>query len=511
MSRSALVVGVDCSTTACKAIAWDEAGCPVAEGKAAIDLDHPAPDGWEQDAEQWWSAWLAAVGEVGAALGEASARVRSLSIAHQRETVVLAGDDGRPLHPARVWMDGRCHEQVREATARLGAERIDELSGKPPCTTPSLYKVMHLFAEHPQLRLARPLVLDVHAFLAWRATGRRATSLASADPTGLVDMKARAWADELVGLLGIGEQQLPELVEPMEELGRLRPSVAAACGMPPELPVIAGAGDGQAAGLGAGIDGTGRAYVNLGTAVVAGLLVHRYQRHHAFRTLYGAVPGTFVCESDLKAGTFTLDWLCGQLLGLPGRDARDLEAMRTELERAAGVIPAGSGGLVLVPYLHGVMNPYWDDEARGILVGLAGGHQPAHLYRAVLEGVAFEQRLALDGMAAVTGPVEELVVFGGGARSDLWCQILADVTSRRVVRSATFEATALGAGMMAAVGIGLYRSPLQAVQGMTRTERCFEPGPNEAHYAELYSQVYRELYPSLRTALRRLAGLRRRG
>lgn len=505
-----VVLGVDCSTTACKAIAWDSRGRVQGEGRSPIDLHHLEPDGWEQDAEQWWSAWRESVRQAVGALGAGGAEVRALCITHQRETTVVVDPHGSPLHPALVWMDARCRPEVAEATDRLGAERLHQLSGKPPCTTPSLYKLMALLRRRPDLAARRPRLLDVHAFLTWRATGRCATSLASADPTGLLDMEARRWAPELLGLLGIDEGQLPALVEPMGELGKLRPEVASACGLPAELPVIAGAGDGQAAALGAGVTAPGRAYLNLGTAVVAGVVALEYRWERSFRTLFGASPGTYLCESDLKGGTFTLTWLVERLLGRSGAAGGGLKTELGKLERAARHVPPGCDGVALVPYWNGVMNPYWDDDAAGVVVGLTGTHGPEHLYRAALEGIALEQRLALDAMEAATAPIDELVVLGGGARSELWCQILADVTARPVVRAGSHEATCLGAAIMAAVAAGLHANLGAAVAGMTRLGRRFEPGADCRTYGELYEEVYRHLYPALRGPLRRLAALRRR-
>jgi xylulokinase len=266
MDTDDLVLGIDSSTTAVKAIAWDLHGRAQAEGRAPIALDNPAPDAWEQDAEQWWTATTAAIRGAVSALGGPD-RIRALSVAHQRETFVLTDADGRPLRAALVWMDARCRPQVKAAVARLGEERLHGISGKPPCVTPSLYKHMFLMEHEPELRDREFRLCDVHAFLAWRLTGRFATSLASADPLGLVDLVARDWSDELLELAGLAREELPALVEPGAELGTLSAGAAGQCGLVDGLPVIAGAGDGQAAGLGAGISAPGRAYLNLGTAI----------------------------------------------------------------------------------------------------------------------------------------------------------------------------------------------------------------------------------------------------
>lgn len=500
-----LVLGIDSSTTATKAIAWDPHGTAVAEGRSAFELSNPDVNAWEQDAESWWSAARLAIAECVRGLGPRAREIAALSIAHQRETFVLTDDDGKPLCPAIVWMDSRGGDQVTRAVERFGASRLHELSGKPPCITPSVYKLMALFGRRPDLAKARPRVLDVHAFLAWRLTGRCATSLASADPLGLVDMQARSWSDELLALADLAKAQLPELVEPGAELGHLDAQIAATIGLRAGLPVIAGAGDGQAAGLGAGISGPGRAYLNLGTAIVSGLLSNDYRINNAFRTLYAASPGTFFLETDLKGGTFILNWLAERLLG-----ARDTGEALGKLEAEATGLRAGSDGLMLVPYWNGVMNPYWDDDATGIMVGLTGRHGAAHVYRGVLEGIAFEQRLHTRAVeTALESPVEELIVMGGGSRSELWCQIISDVLETRVLRARTAEATALGAGILAAVGAGLHADLETATRHMTGTAERFSPGPNSARYGELYREVYEKLYPSLRGPLERLSELTR--
>ncbi len=506
MSAGDLVLGIDASTTAVKAIVWDLEGHMQGEGRAPISLDNPAPDAWEQDAEQWWTATTAAIRSAVSALGGPD-RIRALSVTHQRETFVLTDADGRPLRPALVWMDARCRPQVKAAIERLGEERIHTISGKPPCVTPSLYKFMFLMEHEPELRGRDFRLCDVHAFLAWRLTGRFATSLASADPLGLVDLGAREWSSELLDLTGISRDRLPALIEPGERLGTLSAGAAGQCGLAAGLPVIAGAGDGQAAGLGAGISAPGRAYLNLGTAIVSGMLSRDARIDRAFRTMVGAAPGSFFLETDLKGGTFTLTWLVEKLLG---HRAEETNAVLAELEAEAAAIPPGSHGLMLVPYWNGVMNPYWDDESAGITLGWHGGHGPAHVYRAILEGIAFEQRLHLEGVERASGQnIRELVVMGGGSRSALWCQLIADVTQKRVVRAGESEATALGAGMLAAAGVGLHASVSAAAAAMSSSAGTFDPGSAAEQYEQLYSEVYKGIYPGLRESLQKLIRLGR--
>jgi xylulokinase len=227
----------------------------------------------------------------------------------------------------------------------------------------------------------------------------------------------------------------------------------------------------------------------------------------AFRTLYGAAPGTYFLETDLKGGTFILTWLARQWLG---RETHSVSTALAELEAEARKLPPGADGLLLVPYWNGVMSPYWDDDASGITVGWHGGHRPAHLYRATIEGIALEQRLHADGVEQAAGPIHELVAMGGGAQSDLWCQVLADAIGKPIVRSRSSEATALGAGVLAAAAAGLHPDLPAAIAAMTATGERFSPGENRDFYQRLYREAYAPLYPALRQSLEALARLRRR-
>jgi xylulokinase len=358
--------------------------------------------------------------------------------------------------------------------------------------TPSFFKALWLRETHPEVFAADVVLTDVHGYLVWRLAGVWATSLACADPTGLVDMSAGTWAESLLGELGLDERGVPALVEVGSQVGAVTANASEATGISAGTPLFAGAGDGQCAGLGAGITGLDTAYLNLGTAMVSGVCSPRYQTSLAYRTLFAAYPGHFQLETDLKGGTFTLNWLASTILGASSPSER-----LAALEREAVDLDPGVDGLYCVPYFCGVMNPYWDDSAGGTFVGLRGSHGPAHLYRAILEGLCFEQRLHSDAVQEATGvPIEGFITMGGGSRSDLFCQIVADVTGRSVVRSGTAEATALGAGILAAVGAGLHPDVPAAVAEMTSHGRAFAPGDSRARYDALYAG-YKRIYPAL--------------
>jgi sugar (pentulose or hexulose) kinase len=505
MATRDLVIGIDSSTTACKAIAWDMHGNPLATGRAPLPMHKPRPSWHEQPAESWWTAMVQALRDVTTQIDPA--RLAAVCITTQRETFVLTDQAGQPLQDALLWMDERCREELPEIERLYGKERIHQETGKPLSANLSLGKLYWLRKHQPELFEACPRVLDVHAYLAYRLAGRFATSWGCADPMGLFDMRRNGWNDSLIEAIGLRVEQFPDALPVGSVIGEILPDAAETCGLPAGLPLVAGLGDGQAAGLGVGAARPGEAYLNLGTAVVSGTYSDHYLTDLAFRTMSGGVPGTYSLETVLLGGTYTISWFVENYFR---PDAASRLLPEDALEEAAARVPPGAMGLTLVPYWNSAMNPYWDASASGIVVGWRGVHQPVHLYRAILEGIAFEQRLATEGVeSALRIPVSRYIAVGGGARSRLWRQIIADVTGRPVYHAAAPEASALGAGILAAVGGGLFASVLDAALAMAQVNAQPEEPDPQRHkfYTRLYEEVYRQLFPALQPSLNRLANL----
>jgi len=267
------------------------------------------------------------------------------------------------------------------------------------------------------------------------------------------------------------------------------------------VPLVAGIGDGQAAGLGAGAVTAGSAYLNLGTSMVLGTPSSDYVTGPAFRTLAGA-PG-FVLETVLNAAAYLTDWFRREL-----GDPQSTGAPDAALEAAAAQVPPGADGLLTVPYWNAAQTPYWDPLARGAMIGWTGAHTRAHAYRSLLEGVAFELRLHLDGLETATGVrVHSVRAMGGGSRSPLWAQIVADVTGRPLRLCEGREISARGAAVLAWVGAGLGTDVAAVSTAMGRLGAGVEPRPDvTAQYERLFA-VQRQIYPRLREVFAVLAAL----
>lgn len=510
VDRSALVISIDSSTTACKAIAWDRDGFAVAEGRSGIDTFSPHPDWHEQHAERWWHALLLALEGV---LAQISAdRVVAVCITNQRETFVPLDAQGQSLRNAITWLDARCRAQIDELDRRYGSDYIHDLTGKGPATNQSLPKLMWLQEHEPEVVEHTHKFVDTHAYLVYHLTGQWATSLASADPMGLVDMRKGAWAEGLLKGLGLDPAKLVDIVPAGSVIGPLTPAASRQTGLPPHTLVVAGAGDGQCAGLGANITRPGVAYLNLGTAMVSGGYADRYVADPAFRTLCSPVAGAFVPEEVLTSGTFMINWFMEAF----GPETGSLEAALPAedlMELAARTVPPGSLGLMVVPYWKGVLPPYWDPAATGITIGWTEAHRREHFYRAIMEGVGYEHRLVMEGISRATGQsIDEYILMGGGSRSELWCRIMADIHGKPVKRASSAEATSLGAAILAAAAVGWYDDVRQAAAAMTATGQVFAPDTSTHEvYDRLFREVYRGLFPALRDSVDRLTALTRPG
>ncbi len=490
--RRDLVIGIDSSTTATKAIAFDRNGRIVAEARSPVPLSNPKPGWFEQDVDDWTGAAAKALKQLTKRID--AARIAAIAISNQRESFAQFDAKGKALRPGTLWLDERAHQEVKDIRAELGDD-IHRISGKPPDVTPCLYRCRWLSTHMPRLWAKTAMTAEVHGVLTHFLTGQWSTSVASADPMGLIDVKLYDWSDKLLGAAHLTRQQLPKLYRPGGIMGEVTAAAARLTGLMPGTPVAAGGGDGQCAGTGANIFLKGRAFVNLGTAAVSGSYGASYAIDPAFRSLVAVGEQGFSFETAIRTGTFLVNWLVERLFNVnPAGNPAIFKALEAEAEAS----PAGANGLVLVPYWSGSMTPYWDSAARGIIAGLSGNHTRGDVYRALLEGVALEQAMTTNMVAAATTPITHYAAAGGGSRSDLWCQILSNASGRDVKRLETAEASALGAAMAAAKSAGWYKTISAASSAMSgKPSKLFRPQTKEHRRYQQLLAIYSDLWPAV--------------
>jgi len=489
-----LVIGLDSSTQSTKAIAWNRDGVAIAEGRADIPMANPQLDYYEQNPQHWWQSAKDAIVECSAQINRT--QIKGLAISNQRETLAFLNDRNQDTHPAILWLDERGREQVESFATSFGADRIHAITGRRPDTTSCLYTFAWLRERCPEVYKRTRYFIDVQSYLVQQMCGGEfRTGWISADPMGILDMQTHKWSPELLDALGLDASRLPSIHPPGTQLGTVMDAIAPQLGLPRDTPVFAAGGDGQCAGLGVNCTVPDRAYINLGTAVVSGIWSRQYRYNNAWRTELAAQGEGYIYENCLRSGAFLINWFVDQFVAQGKAVQADFEA----LESAATALPVGAEGLLVQPYFAGSMDPHWDASARGVILGLSASHSPAHIYRAILEGITLDQAMRTQDMeVAASQHISHMVAIGGGAKSKLWTQMLADACGKQVHISATMEASALGAGMIAAYGAGWYNSIREAADAMCSETTIIEPNPQQQERYLALLSIYRKIYHSTR-------------
>ncbi len=484
------VLGIDVSTTATKAVLVDDAGRIAGIGSASYGYEVPRPRWSEQDPLLWWDGTVAAIRSVLASSGVAAGDVAAVGLAGQMHGAVLLDASDMPLRPAILWNDQRTAAECDEIRALVGPRRLIGITGNDALTGFTAPKLLWVRRHEPETWRRVAHVLLPKDYVRLRLTGDRAVDRADAAGTLLLDLAARDWSPEVLAALDIERGWLPRTWEGPEVTGVVSAESAAATGLPPGTPVVAGGGDQAANAVGVGAVTPGTMTLSLGTSgVVFGAtdrpLYEPEGRVHAF---CHAVPERWHMMSVMLSAAGSLRWFRDAVA--PGTDFGDLVA-------AAGDVPAGSDGLFFLPYLTGERSPHPDPLARGAFIGLTVTHDRRHMTRAVLEGVAFGLRDGLDLMTAAGMPApDQIRASGGGTASRLWCQILADVLRTEMATVGTSEGAASGAGILAAVGAGWFPSVDEATHQLVHVAPVAEPGADASAYAEAHA-IYRDLYPAL--------------
>lgn len=506
---TAYLLGIDVSTTATKALLIDEVGGVVAVAAAEYPFETPHPLWSEQDAALFWDGTVKSVRAVLAQSGIAAADIAGVGLTGQMHGLCALDAAGTPLRPCILWNDQRTASQCAEITRRVGPARVIQLTGNPALTGFTAPKILWMAQNEPELygRIAHVLLPKDYA--RYRLTGEFCGEVSDASGTSLFDVGGRRWSDEMLASLEIPRSWLPEVTESPVASARISAAAAAATGLIAGTPVIGGGGDQAAGAVGAGIVAEGVISVTVGTSGVVFAQSDAYRvepagRLHAF---CHAVPGKWHLMGVVLSAAGSFRWFrdaVGQherfLAEETGRDVYDL--LTTEAAQA----PAGCEGLLFLPYLTGERTPHPAPHARGAFVGLTVRHGKAHLTRAVLEGVSYALRDSLELIKGLGLGATQVRVSGGGARSALWRQILADVFNTEIVTVNVTEGAAFGAALLAGVGAGLYSSVEDACARTIRITGSTAPSAAAEVY-EAYYPRYRALYPLLAGEFAALARL----
>jgi xylulokinase len=489
-----VAVGVDVGTTGARAVVVDERGGVVAVRSAAYPLLTPQPRWTEQEPTAWWRA----VREVLAATAQSGEEIVGIGLAGQMHGSVFLDRSGEVIRPALLWNDQRTEAQCELITERVGRDRLVEITGNPALTGFQAPKVLWLRDEEPANFERVAHVLLPKDYVRHRLSHELATDASDAAGTLFMDLRSRTWSREVLDTLDVPVDWLPPVFESPEPTGVLTSAAATELGLPVGTPIAAGGGDNAAAAIGTGVTAEGLMSSSIGTSGV--LFAHAEQptidpsgRVHAFAH---SVPKEYCLLAVTLSAGGSLRWW----RDITGRSYDELVA-------EAMTVPAGSEGLVFLPYLTGERTPHLDPSATGAFVGLTARHSRAHMTRALMEGVLFSLRDGLEIMRDLGVRPTQIRAIGGGASSPLWLQLQADVYGANVSRLAIEEGAAYGAALLGHVAAGTYADVDEATSVVRTLDEVTEPDPDAAAAYDDSYDVYRGLYGTLRDDMHRLGSL----
>ncbi len=483
-------IGIDSSTTATKALLMNDQGKVVNVASSSYAYETPRPLWSEQDPNLWWHATIKSIQQVLTISDVDKEEIKGIGLTGQMHGLVLLDANGRILRPAILWNDQRTSAECDLMRKTKGKDNLIRITGNDALTGFTAPKILWVKKHEPYLFSRIAHVLLPKDFVRWKLTQAFAMDKAGGSGTQLFDIQKRDWSTDLIDQFGLNGHWFPQTFEGTAVTGQLTQHAADLTGLKKGTPVYAGGGDQAANGVGTGAVKEGIISLSLGTSgvIFASTDSPQIEENGRLHTFCHAVPGKWHTMGVMLSAAGSLRWY---------RDTFSPQDSFEQITKESESIKAGSDGLLFMPYLTGERTPHPDPLARASFIGATVQHTKAHFGRAILEGVAFGFRDILNLMKeAGMENVTQIRVSGGGAKSDCWRQIIADVLKTEVVSINTNEGAAFGTALLAAVGNGHFKSVDQASEQLIQITETVQPSSNQSAYDDYY-QIYKELYPTL--------------
>lgn len=479
------VIGIDLGTSSVKTVLFDENLRVISSASEEYPLSQPSVGWAEQDPVLWWRAVEKTLSEVCSGID----KIDAVGISGQMHGLVMLDECGEVLRPAIIWCDQRTTEECRQITRLVGTERLSEITASPALTGFTASKLLWVRNNQPEIYKRCRRILLPKDYIRYRLTGVLAGDFSDASGTQLLDIRQRIWSDEILRALDIDRELLPKLYESPDVTGLVNVEGAASAGALCGAAVVAGAGDNASSAVGCGAVSEGGAFVTIGTSGVVyahtdSPLADPLGRVHTFCS---AVPGKWHVMGVTQGAGLSLKWL---------RDNFFKGLSYSELDAMAQNVAPGAQGLLFLPYLMGERTPHLDPFARGAFVGISAFHTPAHFIRAVLEGVAYSLRDCLEVLKEMNVPTEDIRAVGGGSKSGLWNGIISGAMGIPVKTVENRDCGALGAAILAAIGIGLYKDVASACEAAVVCKESVSPSVPE--FYERHYGIYRSAYGDMK-------------
>ena len=494
-----MILAHDLGTSGNKASLYTEEGELVASAVAPYETHYAFNGLWaEQNPEDWWQAVCLSTRQI--MVGRSPSDIIAVAFSGQSMGCLCMNKSGMPLSRSIIWQDGRAANEAAALVERIGGKHeACSLVGQQLTANYTLAKLMWIKTNMPDIYKQTYKILAAKDYMTFRLTGRFLSDHCDAAFMQAYDMRERRWSAKLIDAAGVDGCMLPEIFESTDVAGYVTKQAAADLGIASGIPVVVGSGDGPCAALGAGVLSSGDSYLCLGTSTWLSVLMDKYQPDPLgkLQVYPSAAPGLYLLAGTMQAGGLSYSWARKQYF--------DPSTSYIEIETAIENTPAGAGGVVYLPYLMGERSPWWNTKARGAFVGMTADTSRGHMLRAVLEGVAMNLQLIREDIMRFTPFSSEINIIGGGAKSGVWRQIIADVLQTTVRKAVTTdEATNFGAAIIAAVGVGLFPS-FSAAKSLVKIDSVNKPN---AANADLYSEkleVFRDTYTALKPIFERIA------
>ncbi|MBT1280085.1 xylulokinase [Thermoanaerobacter sp. CM-CNRG TB177] len=493
-------LGIDLGTSAVKIILVEENGNVIGSTSKEYPVYYPQPGWSEQNPEDWWNATKDGIRELIIKTGVKNDDIKGIGLSGQMHGLVLLDENNNVLLPAILWNDQRTQEECDYITQKLGKERLTKYTGNKALTGFTAPKILWVRKHRPDVYKKIHHILLPKDYIRFKLTNEYATDVSDASGTLLFDVENRKWSKDMLDALDIPYNWMPKCYESTEVTGYVTKDVADLTGLKEGTIVVGGGGDQASGAVGTGTVKSGIVSVALGTSGVVFASQDKYvvdeeNRLHSFCH----ANGKWHVMGVMLSAAACLKWWIDNIINFNGSSI----TYEKLLEEAGKVTPA-SGGLIFLPYLMGERTPYSAPYARGSFIGLNMTHNRGHITRAILEGVAFGLRDSLEIIKELNIPVNEVRVSGGGAKSVLWRQVLADIFGVRVDMVNATEGPAFGAAIMAAVGYGIFKDVEEATSELIKVNDSVYPiEENKDKYNEVYT-VYKDLYYLLKNTFKRI-------
>ena len=500
------LLGIDVGTTGTKTALFGTGGELIAAHTDEYPLYQPH-NGWaEQDPSDWWRA---AVNGIRAVLAKAGgAEIAGIGLSGQMHGLVMLDAGGEPLRHSIIWCDQRTEAEIGDMDRILGRQRIIEITANAPMTGFTAAKILWVKKNEPEIYEKCAHILLPKDYIRYKLTGEYATEVSDASGMQLMDVAGRCWSEEVTGKLGIDIALLAKMHESQDVTGVTSAFCAELTGLAAGIPVVGGAGDNPAAAVGTGVVAHGRAFTTIGSSAVVYAVSDEVRIDLAGRVhaLCASVPGKWTVMSCTQGAGLSLQWLRNNICTEEMREAEEKGVdPYVIMDGLAMDVPIGADRLLFLPYLMGERSPHPDPDCRGVFFGLSGVHTRANLIRAVLEGVAYSQLECVEVFREMGVPASDMMVTGGGAKSPLWRQMLADLYGCPVSVPGSDEGAALGAAILAGVGTGVFGSLEEACGQLVGKGGTLEPDEERARAYAPYFSLYKQLYKSMKDDFKTLS------